>query len=412
MAEENIYDVIVIGGGASGMMAAAAASARGKRVLLLEKNARLGEKLLISGGGRCNILNAEKDEKKLLAKYGKAEQFLYSPFSKFGMQETRVFFESSGLPLKVEAKLRAFPASNKSADVLATLLKHLKKGGVEIRLKSPVTQIRTKDRRITSVIAGRHEYSAHSYILATGGLSRPETGSTGDGFGWLRELGHTVAKPTPTIAPLLAKEKWVRSIAGLSASVKILFTLDAKRAFTAEGPILFTHKGISGPTILNSSGKVAALLEAGDVAAHVDFFPALNLGEMDAKLTALFDAAKNKTVKNTLRELVPLGLALVFLEQGAIDPDTKVHSVSRDERKALGRLLKDLPLSISGLAGFEKAVVADGGVSLSDIDTKTMRSKKIGNLFVTGDLLHIVRPSGGYSLQLCWTTGFVAGSNA
>jgi predicted Rossmann fold flavoprotein len=408
------YDVIVIGGGAAGMMAAGTAALRGKRVLLLEKNAKLGEKLAISGGRRCNILNAESDEKKLLAHYGSAEQFLYSAFSKFGMEETYTFFESRGLPLKVEAKQRAFPLSERAVDVVNTLRAYLAEGRVQIKLNSPVTRVKRTGSSIEYVEAEGKAYSATSYIFATGGLSRPTTGSTGDGFAWLTQLGHTVEVPTPTIVPLKAEEKWVKDIAGVSVpDVKISFLVDGVRSFSKTGPILFTHTGISGPTVLNASGKVAALFEQGEVAAHIDFFPATDLGTLDEQLTDLFNRAKNKDLKNVFKGFAPAGMSgLILSLVPEIHADEKVNGVTKEARRKLLSLLKDFPLTITGLAGFEKAIVADGGVPLTELDMRTMRSKKVENLFIVGDLLHISRPSGGFSLQLCWTTGYVAGTNA
>lgn len=407
------YDVIVIGGGAAGMMAAGTAAARGKRVLLLEKNTKLGEKLAITGGSRCNILNAEKDAKKLLSNYGSAEQFLYSPFSKFGMKEAYTFFESRGLPLAVEARQRAFPKSEKARDVVAFFRDYLAQGNVQVKHATAVDLIKRKGTSIEYVQAGGKKYVAHAYILATGGLSHPETGSTGDGFTWLQELGHDVQKPTPTIVPLNVKEKWVKDVAGVAVKdIKISFCVNGKRVFSKTGPLLFTHKGISGPTVLNASGKVAPLFQEGDVTARIDFFPTLDIGALDTHLTKIFEQNKNKNLKNVFKECAPAGMSVVLLDMlPTLNADVKVHSVTKEQRRALVELLKALPLTITSLAGFEKAVVADGGVHMREIDMRTMRSKIISNLFIVGDLLHISRPSGGYSLQLCWTTGFVAGSN-
>ena len=416
--EQERYEVIVIGGGAAGMMAAGRAAERGKRVLLLERNKRLGEKLRISGGGRCNIANTEPDEKKLLAHYGNAEQFLYSAFSQFGVKDTLTFFESRGLPLKVEANNRAFPKSEKAADVVRVLEEYLKKGGVEVRKGAGVKSLELADGKIEKVIVndGRvaSELSADSYILATGGLSHSETGSTGDGFEWLRTLGHSVAQPTPTIVPLKTREKWTHELSGVTVpSAKISFFVNGKRKFSKIGNILFTHFGISGPTILNSAGQVADLLEESSVTALIDLQPAMDLGILDRHITKVFDENKNKQLKNVFKEIVPAGTTDVLLSLlASIDPEGKVHSVTKEDRRAIARLLKELPLTIVGLMGFERAVVADGGLALTEVDVRTMRSKKFENLFVTGDLLHITRPSGGYSLQLCWTTGFVAGNNA
>lgn len=414
------YDVLVVGGGASGMLAAGRAAALGKKVLLVEKNKRLGEKLRISGGGRCNITNAELDTRALLKHFGKAESALYSAFVQFGVEDTFAFFESLGLPLKVEVNKRAFPTTQKAPDVVHALERYIKAGGVEVRTSSPVSAVQSNTSGITSVRCGTKTYTAKQYIFATGSVSHPETGSTGDGFGWLRKLGHTVHAPTPTIVPLKVSDAWAKSLAGTSLSgMKLTFFVSgstglAKKSFAKSGKLLFTHFGISGPLVLNAAGAVADLLHEGSVMAEIDCYPTLDLGALEKKIIAAFDAQKNKTLKNSLKELLPAGMPKgVLLALGnTIDSAKKVHSVTKEERKVLVRLLKALPLTIEGLMGLERAVVADGGVPLSEIDTRSMQSKKMPNLFVIGDLLHINRPSGGYSLQLCWTTGYVAGTHA
>lgn len=412
---ETVYDVVVVGGGASGLMAAGRAAEIGKSVLLLEKNKQLGEKLGISGGGRCNITNAEEDVRVFASAYGKAEQFLYSLFAQFGVKDTFTFFESRGLPLVVQARKRAFPASEKASDVLATLEAYVRKGGVAVRTGSAVTEVLKGPAGITAVRCGKTEYRGRSYILATGSVSHPETGSTGDGFEWLRELGHTVAAPTPTIVPLRVAERWSKLLSGTSLSfMKISFFVDGKKAFAKTGKVLFTHFGLSGPLILNSAAAVADLLHDGSVSAAIDAYPHTDLGSLEKSVIATFDKHKNKALKNIIKEVVPEGThkGILLLLEERMDTSKKVHSVTREERKILVHLLKALPLTIEGLMGFDRAVIADGGVPLSEVDTKTLRSKKITNLFITGDLLHINRPSGGYSLQLCWSSGWVAGSAA
>jgi len=409
------YDVIVVGGGASGLMAAGRVAERGLRVLLLEKNKKLGEKLGISGGGRCNITNAEENVRMFAAMYGKAEQFLYSLFAQFGVKDTFAFFESRGLPLVVQARKRAFPASEKAGDVIKVLEKYVREGGVAVRTGSAVTKIISDKAGISAVYCGKAEYRARNYILATGSVSHPETGSTGDGLQWLRELGHAVAAPTPTIVPLKVADKWSKVLSGTSLSfMKITFFVEGKKAFAKTGKILFTHFGLSGPLILNCASAVADLMQSGAVTAAIDAYPHTDLGSLEKTVISVFDKNKNKALKNSIKEVVPDGThkgVLMLLEE-KIDITKKVHSVTKEERKVLVRLLKALPLTIEGLMGFDRAVIADGGVSLSEIDTKTLRSKKVPNLFITGDLLHIKRPSGGYSLQLCWTTGYVAGNTA
>ncbi len=411
----GMYDLIVIGGGASGMMAAGRAAERGLRVLLLEKNKKTGEKLRISGGGRCNITNREIDERVLLKKYGRAEQFLYSLFIQFGVHDTFVFFESHGLPLVVEANNRTFPKSQKAEDVVATLFAYMEQGSVEVVCGAKVTKVIAKNARISSVFVGAKEYKAHEYVIATGGVSHPETGSTGDGFAWLRNLGHTVEEPTPTIVPLAIKEEWIHLLAGVSQKdSKITFFVDTKKQFILRGTILFTHFGISGPLILNNAYKVSELMHTGQVTACIDMYPSLDIGALEKSIIALFDGNKNKELKNVIKEIVPDGMhkGVLMLLSTVVDVSVKVHSVTKEDRKRIVRLFKAMPLTVEGLMGLDRAVVADGGVPLEEIDMRTMRSKKVHNLFITGDLLHINRPSGGFSLQLCWSTGYVAGSKA
>ena len=408
------FDVIVVGGGPSGMMAAGRAAELGKKVLLIEKNKLFGEKLLMTGGGRCNITNAEYDNRILLKNYGKAEQFLYSPFSQFGIKDTFNFFEKRGLPLVVQARKRAFPETERSIDVLKVLEKYVKDGGVAVKINSPVSKILNENHKITGVKVDNKIYTAHSYILSTGGISRSEKRPSGEGFNWLSDLGHKVKSPTPTIVPLAVKEAWVKSMPGVSLSfMKITFYLEGARKFSKTGKLLFTHFGLSGPLILNSAGKVGDLLKLGIVTAKIDAYPDTNEAELEKKIIKIFDENKNKMFKNILDEIVPHGTtdAILSLLKG-VNSETKVHSVTKETRKNLVALLKGLPLTITGLMGFDRAVIADGGVDLFEIDMKTMKSKIVENLFVIGDLLHINRPSGGFSLQLCWTTGFIAGSNA
>ena len=406
------FDVIIIGGGASGMTAGVFAAQQGAKVLILEKNKNLGEKLKITGGGRCNITNAEYDTRKFLANYGEGAPFLHSAFAQFGIKDTFEFFESNGLPLVVQERKRAFPASERALDVFRTLEKLLIKHDVTIYSDTQVTAIEpTKDGQVHSILTKKGTYTAEKYILATGGQSHPETGSTGDGFKWLARLGHSVTSPTPSIVPLAVSDDWVKSLSGVSLSfMRITFYVNGVKSFKKLGKILFTHFGLSGPLILNSAKKVEDLLHEGAVTATIDAYPDTDLGALEDKLIKIFDANKNKMLKNMFDQVTPEGTseAILSLCHG-IDIDKKVHNITKEERKQIVNLLKALPVTITGLMGFDRAVVADGGVPMTEIDTKTMQSKIVKNLYVTGDLLHINRPSGGYSLQLCWTTGYVAG---
>ena len=416
MRENNnkIWDVIIIGGGASGMMAGAIASSQGKSVLILDKNRDLGEKLKITGGGRCNITNNEPDIHKLLAVYGEGAPFLYTPFSIFGVKDTFNNFESRGLPLVVQARNRVFPTTEKAIDVYNVLRKDLNKNNVSIKNNCTVKKINTESDLVKSVETDSGVYFAHSFILATGGMSHPETGSTGDGFKWLKDMGHEVKDSSPNIVPLAVSDEWVKSLAGVSLSfMKITFYLEGKKQFSKTGKILFTHFGLSGPLILNSSKKVDDLLQQdGLVTACIDAYPDTNEGKLEELIIKTFDTNKNKILRTILKDIVPEGMAKsIELMNTGIDFNTKVHSVTKEDRKKIVRLLKSMPITITNLMGYERSVVADGGVSLKEIDMKTMSSKLYKNLRITGDLLNISRNSGGYSLQVCWTTGYIAGNS-
>ncbi|GMQ94923.1 MAG: NAD(P)/FAD-dependent oxidoreductase [Patescibacteria group bacterium] len=417
MSTRQHYDVIVIGGGASGMMAAGRAASRGRRVLLVEKNKELGKKLSVTGGGRCNIFNAEEDERKLLENYGDAAKFLHSPFSQHGMQDSREFFEKRGLPIVVEARKRAFPASQKATDVVQTMKQYAAGNNVEFKTGTKVLGFKVENGKIVGIETNRGLYTGKAYILATGGSSHQETGSTGEGISWLAGLGHTVHKSNPNVVPLTVEEEWVKASSGRTLSfIKITFGVDrAKSAgrFSRVGKILFTHFGLSGPLILNAAYEVKKLLASGPVRATIDMYPDTEVSALRKRVYDVLDKNKNKVLKNVLKEFAPAGMSEAVAAQLPLElQNKKVHSVVRRERRELADLLKAMPLTITGTMGMDWAVTSDGGVDLKEIDTKTMRSKIYNNLYFTGDVLHINRPSGGYSLQLCWTTGHVAGSHA
>jgi predicted flavoprotein YhiN len=433
------WDVVVIGGGPAGMMAAIQASKKGLKVLILEKNSRLGEKLLITGGGRCNVTNEEYDNKKLLAKYKEAESFLYSPFSQFAVRDTLEFFNSRGMLTKTEALQRVFPQSNSAESVWYTLVEELKKSKVEIMYDSAVKGFLTESDHSVDVQRLRKESNhlpgvellgrkkdeiigvklnetkviyAKSFILATGGKSRPETGSTGDGFHWLKDLGHTVIEPTASLVPVAIKDTWVKQLQGISIEeVKITTYQFDKKVKSSKGKILFTHFGITGPTILNMSKGIGELLEYGDVFIVLDLLPQYDHGALNKKLQEIFAREHNKKIKNSLDELFIGSIVDTVLEKAEIDADKKCNSITKEERMKLIETAKNMKMEAEALLGTDKAIITSGGVELKEVDTKTMSSKLYPNLYLVGDILNIDRPSGGFSLQLCWTTGFVAGNS-
>jgi len=409
--QNKIWDVVVIGGGASGMMAAAVSSSRGLSVLVLDKNKSLGEKLKITGGGRCNITNNEPDIHKMLKVYGEGAPYLYSPFSIFGVKDTFTYFESRGLPLVVQARNRVFPVTEKAIDVFNVLYKEMINNNVVIQTNCTVSGFIHNDNKIININTNQGQFYAKSFILATGSMSHPETGSTGDGLVFLKDLGHSVFDSSPDIVPVAVLEDWVKSLSGTSLSfMKISFYLDGKRQFSKLGKILFTHFGLSGPLILNSAKNIKKLLDEGEVKAFIDLYPDTTLGDLEKRVIKVFDLNKNKMFKTIIKDFVPDGMHLAVAEViDFMDLNTKVHSISKENRKEIVKLLKAMPLTIVGLMGYDRAVVVDGGVSLSEIDMKSMRSKLYENLYVTGDLLHLNRNSGGYSLQICWTTGYISG---
>lgn len=395
------------------MMAAIAAARRGRRVLLLEKNRRLGEKLRITGGGRCNVTNAEPDTRRFLERYGDAARPLAPSFARFSPEDTFSFFASLGLPLEVEDRGRAFPKTRRAPDVERVLERAMAAAGVHVRSGVAATGLRAEAGRVVAVATQGGEVAAESFALATGGLSHPETGSTGDGFRWLERLGVPVNPPTPSIVPLAVEEDWAKKLAGLALDgAKLTFYRGDAKAFSVEGRILFAHFGLTGPTVLNAAARVGDLLYDGPVRAALDLFPGLDQGAVERRFLGALDAAKNQNAVNALAAALPEGAARrLWPALSPLPAETKAHSVTREARRALARAAKALPLTVTGLLGFDRAVVADGGVPLAAVDTRTFASKKFPNLYLLGDVLDVRRPSGGFSLQLCWTSGAVAGEN-
>ncbi|HUD04065.1 MAG TPA: aminoacetone oxidase family FAD-binding enzyme [Candidatus Paceibacterota bacterium] len=412
--KEIIWDVAIIGGGPAGMMAAGRAAELGAKVILIEKNESLGKKLLITGGGRCNVTNAEFDNRKLLEKFKGNGKFLFSAFSQWSVKETLDFFHMKKMNTKVENELRVFPITNKSQSVWDTLVEYIKKGGVTVLSNSPVVGLVVEGKKVIGVkLKGKKIISARSIIIATGGTSRPETGSTGDGYKWLKDIGHTVIEPKPSLVPLKTKDAWVKQLSGVSMTdIKLTTFQNGVKQDVKKGKILFTHVGVSGPTVLNMSKDIGELLKYGDVVLSLDLLPKLDNGMLNEKLQEIFKENTNKKFKNSLSGLVPSAIVPVIIKLSGIDPEIQCNSITREARLKLVDLLKNIPINVDKLLGLEKAVVSSGGVTLDEVDFKTMSSRLFLNLYLIGDILNIDRPSGGYSLQLCWTTGFVAGTNA
>jgi predicted Rossmann fold flavoprotein len=413
--KDGTWDVIVIGGGPAGMMAAATAGSRGKRVLLLEKNPSLGKKLLITGGGRCNVTNNKHDIRTMQAQYKGAGKFLFSLFAQHGVKESIEWFESRGVELKEENEGRLFPTTDSAKTIFDTLVTEMKKSGVVVRRKAAVRTIiyDSASGSFSIKVTDDTTFRTTSCVVATGGTSRPETGATGDGYPWLKKLGHTVVPNSFSLVPLSLKNTWTKKLSGLTlTNIKLTVYADNKKISVHDGKILFTHVGITGPTVLNMSKTVGELLAHSKVTLKLDLFPTMDAGAFKLFLREKLAENSNKKLKNVLSEIIPTALTTATLSELSISGETPCHSVLSEDRSKLTMFLKAVPLHVKGLLGEDKAIVSSGGVPLTELNMKTMESNIVPHLYIAGDLLNIDRPSGGYSLQLCWSTGYVAGSYA
>ena len=417
--------VIVIGGGPAGMFAAYFAAKNGHKVTLLEQNEKLGKKLYITGKGRCNITNAS-DMEELFKNVCSNPKFLYSAFYSYTNDQVVDFFEGFGLQTKVERGNRVFPMSDHSSDVIATLTKALKSVGVEVRLFTKVKDILSKSSTQENE-AGVENYEpqvagvllidgtkieADAVILATGGVSYVSTGATGDGYRFAEKLNHRIVEPTPSLVPFETKESWVPELQGLALkNVSIKIVNGKKTLYEDFGEMLFTHFGVSGPMILSASAAMKPEHIKEQPMCYIDLKPALDEETLDKRVLREFDDAKNKQYKNSIQKLLPGKMVPVIIELSGIDPDKKVNEISKEERKRLVNLLKALPITITGTRGWNEAIITRGGISVKDVNPSTMESKKVKKLYICGEVLDLDAMTGGFNLQIAWSTGYLAGNS-
>ena len=405
--------ILVVGGGAAGMMAAVTAARNGKKVRLIEKNEKLGKKLFITGKGRCNITNAA-DIEDLFSAVVSNPKFLYSSFYSMTNDQVIDFFEELGVKTKVERGGRVFPESDHSSDVIRALEQEMKRLGVEIRLRAEAEKILAEDGRVTGVrLSSGKELHADAVIIATGGISYPSTGSTGDGYRFARECGHKVADLSPALVPMEVKEWYARELMGLSLrNVEIRITDGKKKLYEEFGEMLFTHYGVTGPVILSASSIVGKKLREHPLTLHIDLKPALTEEQLDKRMLREFEANHNRQFKNAVDSLFPSKLKPVIVELSGIQEDKKVNEVTKEERLHFVRLIKDFSMTLTGMRGYNEAIITKGGVSVKEIDPGTMESKLVNGLYFAGEVLDLDAVTGGYNLQIAWSTGYLAGLNA
>lgn len=402
--------IAVIGGGAAGLMAAGAAAQAGARVLLFEKNPKVGRKLVITGKGRCNVTN-DCDVQTVLAHVPVNPRFLYAALGKYPPRDVMDFFEAQGVPLKTERGGRVFPVSDRSTDIVDALFFWVKRAGVTI-VHETVEDILTRDGRAAGVFAGGHDYKADRVILATGGASYPGTGSTGDGYRFAKALGHTIVPPRPSLVPLVEQGDVCQSLMGLSLkNVQVTVFEDNKRIFSEFGEMLFTHFGLSGPLILSASAHMRHF-GSREYRVEIDLKPALDEKTLDKRLLSDFEQHKNSDFINALGDLLPRKMIPAVITAAGIDPRVKVHSITKTERRALLQTLKHFTVAVSGARPINEAIITSGGVSVRQVNPKTMESKLIPGLYFAGEVLDVDAYTGGFNLQIAWATGHLAGQAA
>lgn len=404
--------VIIAGGGAAGMFAAVTAAAKGHKVHVYEKNEKLGKKLFITGKGRCNLTNA-CDMEELFDAVCTNGKFLYSAFYGFTNQDTVDFFEECGLRTKVERGNRVFPQSDHSSDVIAALTKKMKELGVQVHLNTEIREVLSAEGRVTGVCTrdGKRE-SADAVIIATGGLSYQSTGSTGDGYRFARALGHRVTELSPSLVPFNIKEETAGRLQGLSLRNVRAFVYSGKKCLYEEfGEMMFTHFGVTGPLILTASSRIQKQLKEGELRLVIDLKPALSEEQLDKRVLRDFEEAKNKQFRNALGGLFPAKLIPVMVERSQIPPEKRVNEISREERRKLIYEIKNFELTITGLRDYNEAIITKGGVHVKEIHPSTMESRLVSGLYFAGEVLDLDAVTGGFNLQIAWSTAYAAGSS-
>lgn len=405
--------VLVVGGGAAGMFASVWAARSGHEVLLFEKNDRLGRKLFITGKGRCNITNACEDIETLFSSVISNSKFLYSGFYGFTNQDAIAFFEELGVRTKVERGDRVFPESDHSSDVIRALEREMEHQGVQVYLKSPVKRLQIEDGKVTGIVLqSGQKIAGDACIVATGGLSYPITGSTGDGFEFAKKAGHKVTECLPSLVPMEAEESWVSELMGLSLrNVTVQIYDGKKKLYDDFGEMLFTHYGVSGPLVLSASSYIGKKLKDHPLKMVIDLKPALSREQLDKRVLRDFDANQNRQFHNAVGGLFPAKLVPVIIKLSGIAPDKKVNVISKEERAHLVELIKHLELTLTDLRDYNEAIITKGGVKVKEIDPGTMESKLVSGLYFVGEVLDLDALTGGFNLQIAWSTAYAAGNN-
>lgn len=394
------------------MFAALGAAEAGHRVTILEQNEKLGKKIYITGKGRCNLTNA-CDTEEIFAHVPRNAKFLYSAIYTYDNFRVMEFFEANGMPIKTERGNRVFPVSDHSSDVISTLQKALEKAGVEVLLHTKVTEILSKDGKIAGVrLKNGEKRTADAIILATGGKSYSSTGSTGDGFVFAEQLGHKIEEPVPSLVPMTVLEDYCMQMQGLSLrNVQATIREGGKVFFEEFGEMLFTHFGVSGPLMLSASSVVNDRLRKKNLSLTIDLKPALSEEQLDARILRDFEENKNRQFKNSVKGLLPAKMIPVVISLSGIDPEKKINGITKQERKKLVECIKAFPLTLTGLRGFNEAIITRGGVSVKQVDPSTMESKLVKGLYFAGEILDVDAYTGGFNLQIAWSTGYLAGSS-